>query len=289
MLVGVRQRQVGQVGLVLQVQRAHQVERPGAVGQNAAVRQHHAAGRATGAGGVDQARQCGRRDQRGFGLDVVLGRGSPISSAQWLPSSMTTSRSRPPDLAAPPASDPPGRGMTRSRRGRPNRATGAPGRPPCWSCRPVRHRADRHQRGLGDRELRAVFHAQQDPVTGRHAGGPQVAGAGCRHAAELAPGDGMPFAVPPCAQHPLGGPASGQGEHHSRPGSAMSGSSARILSDTAAGWACPLMLPLPSLHGRTMQQARDTKSTMSQVTTARQSRCRHGIYPIFMPHWMILT
>ena len=79
-----------------------------------------------------------------------------------------------------------------------------------------RHGAQRHQRGLGDRIFRPVLRNDHHPIACRHARRAQMPGAGCRHAAELAPGDGMPGAVAEAAQQGLVRPGPGEREHHRR-------------------------------------------------------------------------
>ena len=201
------------------------------------MRQHHALRRAAGAGGVDQAGQrawpeC-RRLRSG---DVVRRRrcrrpARPRAAAAVEPSptsampSITTSRSSPP--ARCPAS-----------RSRPARAAveTIAARAPlsrrmwAWSVDGVggvgrhRHGADRHQRGLGDRVFRAVLRGDHHPVAGRHAGGAQVARAGRRQAAELAPGDARASARRGRRAAAACPARCGPGRTSSRPGSARSGS-----------------------------------------------------------------
>ena len=81
-LVAVRGGQVGQIDLVVQLQRPQQLERAAAVRQDGAVRQHHALRRAAGAGGVDQAGQRLAGDAGGLQRDVVRGSASAISPDQ---------------------------------------------------------------------------------------------------------------------------------------------------------------------------------------------------------------
>ncbi len=239
-LIAVRDRQVGQVGFVFQAQRAHQLERAGAVGQDATVRQHDPARRAAGAGRVDQAGQRRCRNKGGFRHDVV-GRlrvpdqvepghdphcaGVPLSAGIDRDQQVkATGFSR-------ASQHPVGQRVRRhNRRACPGVAQqvrliidriGGVGRD--------RHGADGHQRHFGDRKLRPVFHAQQYPITRRDARRAQMSGAGRGHAAELAPGNRMPRPAPAMPAASACPARHGPGRTSSRPGSAMSGSSARIL------------------------------------------------------------
>ena len=169
MLVGVRQRQEGQIDFVLEVQRPHQFERAAAVGQHGAMRQHHALRRATRAGGVDQARQRARRDAAASARCRPAAR-PPPGPPKAAPGPPAGLRDRPPYTPAGRARPPRAR---RAQRRDAAEETIAARAPKSRNVRVVshrvrgvgrhRHRADRHQRGLGDRVFRPVL----DTITTR--------------------------------------------------------------------------------------------------------------------------
>ena len=260
MLVAVDKRQVGQVDFVLQAQRADQFEGAAAVGQDAAVRQHHAPGCAAGAGCVDQAGQGGRRD-RAASASISSGGEVADQSAQ----ASTRGTASPPgdaiSITPPPAraisTRPAGRGH-RPGRGLPHLpASGGGGhdrRPRAriaqqmwrghrqyWWCRlaPARHGSpSARSRRSG---IPAGFRRRSAPGRRRNAGCSKMARAGRSHAAELAPGDGVPPAIAIGPQHRLVRPAAGQVRTSSRPGSAMSG---RLHASSGVGRLQPA-LPFP--------------------------------------------
>ena len=191
------------------------------------MRQHHALGRAAGAGGVDQAGQRVGRDRRRLQRDVVGRRrigdqSRPVHQPWRAAGVIRRSIDHHQQIEAAGLSAGLAQRAGECRGGHDGRAragiaqdvgvigdgVGGVGR--------HRHRADRHQRGLGDRVFRPVLRHDHHPVAGGHAGGAQMPRAGRGHAAELAPGDGVPGAVAECAQQGLVRPGAGQREHHRR-------------------------------------------------------------------------
>ncbi len=147
-LVGMRQRQERQEHLVAEPDRLQQLHRAVAVGEDVAVRRHHALGQAAGARGVDEAGDIGARDVARPSFRPHRRRPRPAPSprprdgsrrATAVPAGAARSRSasRPTRPAPSPAGS--AAPAPRSRRWRSARrcSTGCDdGRPRCWWCRP---------------------------------------------------------------------------------------------------------------------------------------------------------
>ena len=162
------------------------------------MRQHHALGRAAGTGGVDQTGERVGGDRRGFQRDIV---GRRRVGDQCGPVHQTRRAGR---VVRRPVDhhqqiEPTRQSPCRAQRAGEGR--GGNDRRPCaritQDVRVIghcvgrvgryRHRAQSHQRRFGDRIFRPVLRHDQHAVACRHAGRPQMPGAGRRHAAELAP------------------------------------------------------------------------------------------------------
>ena len=223
--VAVRDRQIRQVDLILQSQRPQQLGCAAAIGQDRPMRQHDPLGRAAGAGGVDQTGECVGGYGRGLQRDVV-GRGRvshqrgpvhqprrparvvrrPVDHHQQIEPARQSSRLTQGAGEGRGGNDRcPRTGVTQDMRVI-RHGIGRVGR--------HRHGAQRHQRGFGDRIFRPVLRHDQHAVARRDARRAQMAGAGCRHAAELAPRGGVPGTVAETAEQGPVRPGAREREHH---------------------------------------------------------------------------
>ena len=190
--VGVRQRQEGEEHLVIHAELEQDMVGALAVAEDRAMAQHHALGRAAGAGGVDQAGRVAAREVFGGGGDFV--RRAVMAGERFLPIGVGETRRgavrqrlhgqhRGQRRRLPGG----GQGAPGERSGRDNRRPGAAighhmdvvadavGRIGRHGDRPGGH--DRH---VGDPPFRAVLRNQHDPVAGRDPGIGKIARNRCR-------------------------------------------------------------------------------------------------------------
>ena len=256
-LEAVRERQVGQVDLVLQPQRTHQFE--GAP----AVRQDRSGAAASRPSARRRCRRCrsGRPAHRA-GSPPPRRRCRPAARRRATRAAQGSDARRPLGAVGGRPSPPAGRGR-RSRR--PARSRSARAAVETIAARGAavaqdvgvivdgvggvgrhRHGADRHQRGLGDRVFRPVLGTDQHPVAGRHAGGAQAAARRTAACGRIRPRSCR-------ARRRRGTPAASAcsarcapGEHHRgqiRPGRVALHVSSSARPSRAAAWRKPFDVP----------------------------------------------